>query len=122
MKFTTVATLLSFGSAAVAAPAPASSDAAEMLDKRQSLSTKMVKTDTYMWSTTLSNFIRYRNSKNPSWLIWTSDGCTSSPDKPFGWNFVLGCYRHDFGYRNYKNQDRFTSGMKLNTDNRFKAE
>jgi hypothetical protein len=33
---------------------------------------------------------------------WSTDYCSSSPDQPLGFDFRLSCYRHDFGYRNYK--------------------
>ena len=33
---------------------------------------------------------------------WSTDYCSASPDNPLGFNFTLSCYRHDFGYRNYK--------------------
>ena len=33
---------------------------------------------------------------------WSTDYCSSSPDQPLGFDFRLPCYRHDFGYRNYK--------------------
>ncbi|GGS98430.1 phospholipase [Nonomuraea spiralis] len=33
---------------------------------------------------------------------WSSDGCSSSPDEPLGFDFRLACRRHDFGYRNYQ--------------------
>ncbi|MEU1723165.1 phospholipase [Nonomuraea sp. NPDC005692] len=33
---------------------------------------------------------------------WSSDGCTSSPDQPMGFDFSIPCRRHDFGYRNYQ--------------------
>jgi len=32
------------------------------------------------------------------------------------------CYRHDFGYRNYKAQSRFTDANKLRIDNNFKSD
>jgi hypothetical protein len=32
---------------------------------------------------------------------WSTDGCTGAPERPFGYDFRLPCYRHDFGYRNY---------------------
>ncbi|MFC6015150.1 phospholipase [Plantactinospora solaniradicis] len=38
---------------------------------------------------------------------WTTDYCSSSPDNPLGFNFELSCYRHDFGYRNYKSVGQF---------------
>jgi len=33
---------------------------------------------------------------------WSTDYCSDSPDQPLGFDFRLPCYRHDFGYRNYK--------------------
>jgi len=100
--------------------APASADAS--VEKRQSQATKMTATNTQMWSLSLSGFLSNRNNKSPSYLIWTSDGCTSSPDKPNGWNFVNACYRHDFGYRNYKDQQRFTDSNKARIDDKFLTE
>ncbi|MBF9128644.1 phospholipase [Plantactinospora sp. S1510] len=38
---------------------------------------------------------------------WSTDYCSSSPDNPLGFNFELSCYRHDFGYRNYKSVGQF---------------
>ncbi|MFI6271249.1 phospholipase [Micromonospora zamorensis] len=38
---------------------------------------------------------------------WSTDYCSSSPDNPLGFTFNLGCYRHDFGYRNYKAVGQF---------------
>jgi hypothetical protein len=33
---------------------------------------------------------------------WSTDYCSSSPDKPLGFDFTISCWHHDFGYRNYK--------------------
>jgi Prokaryotic phospholipase A2 len=33
---------------------------------------------------------------------WTTDYCSGAPDQPRGFDFRLPCWRHDFGYRNYK--------------------
>jgi hypothetical protein len=33
---------------------------------------------------------------------WSTDFCSSSPDQPLGFDFRMPCWRHDFGYRNYK--------------------
>ncbi len=33
---------------------------------------------------------------------WSTDYCSDSPDQPLGFDFRLPCWRHDFGYRNYK--------------------
>jgi hypothetical protein len=38
---------------------------------------------------------------------WATDGCTGGPDRPFGHDFRLPCYRHDFGYRNYGEAGQF---------------
>lgn len=52
---------------------------------------------------------RQKQMSNPSYNCWdwTSDGCTSAPDKPFGHDFKAACERHDFCYRNTKRHDRF---------------
>ncbi|KAH8898065.1 hypothetical protein GQ53DRAFT_742237 [Thozetella sp. PMI_491] len=79
-------------------------------------------TDQLLFSVTLPAFITRRNNKDPSTLDWTSDGCTDSPDNPFGFPFVPACYRHDFGYQNYRAQSRFTESAKLAIDNNFKSD
>ncbi|GAA0903725.1 phospholipase [Virgisporangium aurantiacum] len=33
---------------------------------------------------------------------WSTDYCTGGPDQPHGYDFRLACWRHDFGYRNYR--------------------
>jgi hypothetical protein len=38
---------------------------------------------------------------------WSTDYCSSSPDQPLGFDFRMPCYRHDFGYRNYKAASAF---------------
>jgi Prokaryotic phospholipase A2 len=38
---------------------------------------------------------------------WSTDYCSSSPDQPLGFDFRMPCYRHDFGYRNYKAANAF---------------
>lgn len=40
---------------------------------------------------------------------WTSDGCSSSPDQPLGFDFRMACGRHDFGYRNFKAVNEFAA-------------
>lgn len=80
-------------------------------------------TDQYLYSTSLTSFQTVR-AQQPygDQLDWGSDGCSSSPDNPFGFNFVKACYRHDFGYRNYKRQARFTEPNRLSIDNNFKED
>jgi hypothetical protein len=52
---------------------------------------------------------------------WTTDYCSSSPDNPLGFNFSLSCWRHDFGYRNYKDLGTFPAN-KDRLDNMFYAD
>jgi hypothetical protein len=77
-------------------------------------------TDTYVFHTSLSSFVQTRNAKPYNGqLDWSSDGCSNSPDNPFGFNFLPACYRHDFGYRNYKKQSRFTEPNRKTIDDNF---
>ncbi len=38
---------------------------------------------------------------------WSTDYCSDSPDQPLGFDFRIPCWRHDFGYRNYKAMNAF---------------
>jgi hypothetical protein len=80
-------------------------------------------TDQYIFSTSLSAFQTLR-AQQPyaDQLNWTSDGCSAAPDNPFGFDFVRACHRHDFGYRNYKRQSRFTEANRHTIDDRFKTD
>jgi hypothetical protein len=49
---------------------------------------------------------------------WSTDYCSASPDNPLGFDFRLPCYRHDFGYRNYKAMSLFASN-KSRVDSAF---
>lgn len=51
-------------------------------------------TDRLLFSSTMSQFLAARNARNPPSLDWSSDGCSSSPDNPFGFDFRNSCYRH----------------------------
>src|SRR5262245_23812439 len=51
---------------------------------------------------------------------WSTDYCSASPDEPLGFDFRLSCYRHDFGYRNYKAVNRFPAN-KPRIDDAFYA-
>lgn len=59
-------------------------------------------TDQYLFNSTLDTFIGHRDMQDPSFLFWESDGCSESPDHPFGFDYLPACYRHDFGYDQYK--------------------
>ena len=78
-------------------------------------------TDQLLFEATISEFIEAREAEDPSDLDWSSDGCSNSPDNP-GYDFLNSCYRHDFGYRNYKAQDRFSDDNKDKIDTNFKND
>jgi hypothetical protein len=64
----------------------------------------------------LSNFTQVNSSSYNSWnsarqnqaawaeyaFDWSTDYCSASPDQPLGFDFRMPCWRHDFGYRNYR--------------------
>jgi hypothetical protein len=98
-------------------------------------------TDAYLFTISIGQFISNRSAKNPAELDWDSDGCSSSPDNPFGFDCTIpldpfpspsntdwfdvvldSCYRHDFGYRNFKKQSRFTDANKARIDSNFKKD
>ncbi|HSA51626.1 MAG TPA: phospholipase [Yinghuangia sp.] len=80
-------------------------------------------TDRLMFTESLETFVATRASADrPTDVDWSSDGCTSAPDSPFGYDFTHACWRHDFGYRNYKAQVRFTEEARLRIDDRFHAD
>ncbi|KAK4223794.1 prokaryotic phospholipase A2-domain-containing protein [Podospora fimiseda] len=113
MKFSILALL------PVALALPTTEQPTGTLTTRQSATTI---TDQLIFSSTLPQFTARRNARNPSNLDWSSDGCSNSPDNPFGFPFTPACHRHDFGYRNYKAQSRFTDANRLRIDDKFKAD
>ena len=72
-------------------------------------------------SDSMSQFQAARNARNPAALNWSSNNCSNSPDNPFGFEFEQSCQRHDFGYRNTKNQGRFEA-VKDRIDDQFKED
>lgn len=85
-----------------------------------------VETDRQLYDVTLQNFGEIRESVLRTGLgcplDYSTDGCSSSPDSPFGFEFTPACHRHDFGYRNYKTQNRFTDEAKRRIDSNFKRD
>ncbi|ROV95623.1 hypothetical protein VSDG_05319 [Cytospora chrysosperma] len=79
-------------------------------------------TDKYLFETSLEEFSLHRAAAEPPTVIWDSDGCTLSPDNPLGFEFEPACNRHDFGYKNYRDQDRFTKAAKASIDSNFRKE
>ena len=49
---------------------------------------------------------------------WSTDYCSDSPDQPLGFDFRMPCWRHDFGYRNYKAVGQFPDN-KARVDDAF---
>lgn len=43
-------------------------------------------TDRLLFSSSIGSFISARNARSPATLDWSSDGCSDSPDNPFGFN------------------------------------
>ncbi|KAI9793468.1 MAG: hypothetical protein M1833_000754 [Piccolia ochrophora] len=79
-------------------------------------------TDKLLFQESLSQFLSAKAAESPASLIWTDDGCSQSPDRPSGFNFVPGCQRHDFGYRNFKAQGRLTEDHRGNIDQNLKDD
>ncbi|KAF3920135.1 hypothetical protein AA313_de0202898 [Arthrobotrys entomopaga] len=91
-------------------------------------------TNNLIFTTPLSTFItsyRDKNTDSPP-LIYTSDGCSVpasvaslfhiNKDEPYGFQFLNSCYRHDFSYRNFQAQERWTEPNRKLLDERFHAD
>ncbi|KAF2824655.1 hypothetical protein CC86DRAFT_407818 [Ophiobolus disseminans] len=112
MKSTIIA-ILAFASLAFSAPL-------SLGDCETALKTT---TDSYVFSISIDQFIANRKGHPwPALLDWSADGCSTSPDNPFGFDFINSCYRHDFGYRNFKQQNRFSDANKERIDSNFKKD
>lgn len=80
-------------------------------------------TDGYLFALRLPEFSAIRVERpHGKQIDWSSDGCSSSPDTPLGFDFLSACHRHDFGYRNYKAQARFDETSRLSLDTLFRAD
>jgi hypothetical protein len=80
-------------------------------------------TDKLLFQDTLWMFLSSR-AKGGGQLDWSSDLCsapTTEPQRsqPLGFDFRGPCERHDFGYRNYKKQGRFTETNRKRIDDNF---
>ncbi|KAK2796797.1 hypothetical protein FQN51_009021 [Onygenales sp. PD_10] len=110
MKYLSLFTLFTLSSLALSAPST--------LATRE---TEKKATDRLLFKASMKEFQAARKAKNPSSLDWSSDGCSKSPDHP-GFNFLPSCQRHDFGYRNYKDQKRFSKKNKNKIDKNFRDD
>lgn len=123
MKFSisTILAVLATGALALPTSNSPALEARVALETRATTCTNAA-TDNLCFQASMNTFYKARNSKNPSKCNWSSDGCSWSPDKPEGFNFIPSCHRHDFGYRNTKAQKRFTKAMKDRIDGQFKKD
>ncbi|OBT65044.1 hypothetical protein VE03_05189 [Pseudogymnoascus sp. 23342-1-I1] len=125
MKFsvlTTVAAVLAASTSVTALPVSESLSMIARAELETRATCSKAATDKLIFKVSITSFEKARKAKNPSKCNWSSDGCSWSPDKPDGYNFIPSCHRHDFGYRNTKSQKRFTKAMKKKIDDNFKAD
>jgi Prokaryotic phospholipase A2 len=78
--------------------------------------------DKLMFQDSISTFIAAKSAESPSCFTWKDDGCSCSPDDLGEYDFLPSCKRHDFGYRNSKDQGRFNAEMKERIDSNFKDD
>ncbi|GGK03533.1 hypothetical protein GCM10010123_36800 [Pilimelia anulata] len=110
-------TIAALGAAAALATALAAAPAAAGAETIEQF------TDRLVFATALPAFVDLRRQQpRPGELDWASDGCSWSPDRPAGHDFLPGCHRHDFGYRNHKRQHRFDKNSRLRIDNQLKKD
>ncbi|KAM0721718.1 hypothetical protein Q7P37_002643 [Cladosporium fusiforme] len=75
-----------------------------------------------MFNTPLPTFSQIRTSQTPPCFNWTSDGCTRSPDKPSGFDFLPACHRHDFADNYLKECRQWTQENKDRVDEVFRRD
>ncbi|MEU9593455.1 phospholipase A2 [Streptomyces sp. NPDC048219] len=75
------------------------------------------------WFTALGQYRQKKAAITKYKFNWKTDYCSKSPNKiPGGYDFSFPCYRHDFGYRNYKSiagKTAFKRDHKLRIDKAF---
>lgn len=83
-------------------------------------------TDRLVFGSSMADFLSARASNfGGTSLDWTTDGCSVGPvpepirSQPRGYDFRGACWRHDFGYRNYKRQGRLTEAARQRIDDQF---
>jgi hypothetical protein len=87
---------------------------------------RVAQTDQLVFGVSMAAFLSARQSTvGGTELDWSSDGCSVGPiaepsrSQPRGYDFRAACWRHDFGYRNYKRQNRLTEAARQRIDDRF---
>ncbi|TCB99147.1 phospholipase [Micromonospora zingiberis] len=113
------ATLLASGVLALLTALAVASPAAAAVTPQQKLSVLSSWTQTSASSYNAWNSARQNRAAWADYNFdWSTDYCSSSPDNPLGFSFSLSCFRHDFGYRNYKAVGQF-SANKSRLDSAF---
>lgn len=89
-------------------------------------------TDGLLFHTPIAQFLEAKRNRNPSTLEWGDDGCSvpvlndsgldSLADFPEGFNFLDSCKRHDFGYYNYRRQNRCNEDTRGQIDLNFQKD
>jgi Prokaryotic phospholipase A2 len=83
-------------------------------------------TDELLFRSSMMTFLQAKNeNRNGDQLDWSTDDCSNpligepSRSQPAGYDFRASCWRHDFGYRNYKRQGRFDETVRPSIDDNF---
>jgi hypothetical protein len=85
----------------------------------------VAETDKWLFSTPISTFLSALASKTPPYLFWPSPGakaCSWGHDHPWDFDFKYSCQRHDFGYKNYRDQNRFCEAGRKKIDDQFSRD
>ncbi|KAG8809783.1 hypothetical protein FRC17_003256, partial [Serendipita sp. 399] len=86
----------------------------------------VAKTDEILYKYTIDQFLTAKAQRNPPELVWDKiDGCSGllTPNGvPSLYNFRPSCERHDFGFANYRKQNRLCRGSRNALDQQFKKD
>lgn len=107
----TVASLAATGAALPAAESPA-------IRRSAGKKCSAAAVDKLIFDASMSTFQSAREKNKPD-CHWSSDMCSWWSGKPQVYGFRPVCQRHDFGYRNTKEQKRLTKAMKESLDAKF---
>ncbi|KAF1843162.1 uncharacterized protein K460DRAFT_315171, partial [Cucurbitaria berberidis CBS 394.84] len=132
------AAILGIGSLVLSAPTAVSTQANPTFTPipHPGITPSTIFTNFALFQIPMDQFLIRRNKKDgPSDIDWESDGCSHVEDEPFGFNYATNrlrmlvkdsCRRHDFGYRNFKKQNRYkvtsTSTGKQSIDLQFRED
>jgi len=84
-------------------------------------------TDDLLFTASIGRFVSSRFIVGPTQFDWSTDNCSApfpepARSRPAGFDFRAPCWRHDFGYRNYKGQNRFNESARQRIDDNFKRD